>query len=51
VLGTTALNAATYLDMAWRGRSSSTAPQQAVEELANQGHVGAGVPGAADDGR
>lgn len=34
--GTTALNAVTYLDMAWRGRSSSTTPQQAVEELANR---------------
>jgi hypothetical protein len=34
--GTTALNAITYLDMAWRGRPSSTTPQQAVEKLAER---------------
>lgn len=34
--GTTALNAVTYLDMAWRGRPPSSTPQQAVEELARR---------------
>ena len=34
--GTTALNAVTYLDMAWRGRPASSTPQQAVEELARR---------------
>ena len=37
--GTTALNAATYLDMAARGRSSSTAPEEAAEKLAEKGSV------------
>lgn len=41
--GTTALNATTYLDMAARGRSSSSTPQDTVEALA--GTVGAQVPG------
>jgi hypothetical protein len=41
--GTTALNAVTYLDMAWRGRAASTAPGQAVEELA--GRSGVAIPG------
>lgn len=31
--GTTALNAATYLDMAFRGRPSSTTPQDTVAKL------------------
>jgi hypothetical protein len=44
--GTTALNAITYADMAWRGRPSSETPQQTVEKLAD----GAGVelPGDGD---
>lgn len=41
--GTTALNAVTYLDMACRGRPSSSAPTDAVEQLARK--VGTGVPG------
>jgi hypothetical protein len=38
--GTTALNAATYLDMAVRGRPASTAPRREVERVAEK----AGVP-------
>lgn len=45
--GTTALNAATYLDMAWRGRPSSSTPQQAVEELARR--AGAEIPGSGEE--
>jgi hypothetical protein len=45
--GTTALNAATYLDMAWRGRPSSSTPQQAVEELAKR--AGKAIPGAGEE--
>ena len=41
--GTTALNAATYADMAARGRPSSSTPQQAVEKLAGQ--AGVDIPG------
>lgn len=41
--GTTALNAVTYLDMAWRGRPPSSTPQQAVEELASR--AGQPIPG------
>jgi hypothetical protein len=37
--GSTALNAVTYLDMAARGRGSSSTPQQTVEELADKAHV------------
>ena len=33
--GTTALNAVTYLDMAWRARPSSSTPQQMVEKVAD----------------
>jgi hypothetical protein len=40
---TTALNAVTYLDMAWRGRPSSSTPQDTVLALAND--VGVEVPG------
>jgi hypothetical protein len=43
---TTALNAVTYVDMAWRGRPSSSTPQDTVEALAND--VGVEVPGDAD---
>jgi hypothetical protein len=37
--GSTALNAVTYLDMAVRGRGSSSTPEQTVEELAGKAHV------------
>ena len=41
--GTTALNAATYADMAWRGRPASSTPERTVEELAKRG--GRTIPG------
>jgi hypothetical protein len=44
--GTTALNAATYLDMAARGRPASSTPEDTVEVLA--GKVGVTVPGGED---
>ena len=44
--GTTALNAATYLDMAVRGRPTSSTPEDTVEALA--GVVHARVPGDDD---
>lgn len=47
--GTTALNAATYADMAWRGRAASRAPEQAVEELAKR--AGRDVPGEGEAGQ
>ncbi len=37
--GSTALNAVTYLDMAVRGRGSSSTPEQTVEALAEKAHV------------
>jgi hypothetical protein len=37
--GTTALNAVTYLDMAVRGRPSSSTPERTVEMLAEKAHV------------
>ena len=37
--GTTALNAVTYLDIAIRGRPSSSTPEQSVEKLAGLAHV------------
>jgi hypothetical protein len=41
--GTAALNAATYVDMVWRGRPASSTPEQTVEELAKRtGHT---IPG------
>lgn len=44
--GTTALNAATYLDMALRARPASETPQHAVDEIARRsGHP---VPGDGD---
>lgn len=46
--GTTALNAATYLDMTLRGRPSSSTPETTVERIA--GAAGAEVPGD-DDSR
>lgn len=45
--GTTALNAATYLDMAVRGRGSSRAPQNLVEAVANRADVK--IPGQGDE--
>ncbi|WP_188941453.1 hypothetical protein [Nakamurella endophytica] len=44
--GTTALNAATYLDMALRGRPASGTPQQLVETMAADAHVP--IPGSGD---
>ncbi len=44
--GTTALNAATYVDMVLRGRPSSDTPQRSVEALAQRAHLS--IPG--DDG-
>lgn len=41
--GTTALNAATYLDMSVRGRPTSSTPEDTVEALA--GTAGVDVPG------
>jgi hypothetical protein len=41
--GTTALNTATYLDMALRGRPSSSTPEDTVEALSQKTHVP--VPG------
>jgi hypothetical protein len=37
--GTTALNAVTYLDMAVRGRGSSSTPERTVEKLAETAHL------------
>lgn len=37
--GTTALNAVTYLDMAVRGRGTSSTPEDTVEKLAEKAHV------------
>ena len=45
--GATALNAATYLDMAVRGRASSSAPQDLVEAVA--GRAGVEIPGKGDE--
>ncbi len=44
--GTTALNAVTYLDMAVRGRPTSSAPEDTVEALA--GRLGQRIPGDED---
>lgn len=44
--GTTALNAATFLDMTVRGRPASTTPQQTVEQVA--GRLRVEVPGDAE---
>jgi hypothetical protein len=40
--GTTALNAATYLDMAVRGRPPSSSPQESVRRLAAKAHIDLG---------
>lgn len=42
--GTTALNAATYVDMAVRGRGTSSAPEDVVEKTAHK--AGLDIPGA-----
>jgi hypothetical protein len=44
--GTTALNAATYADMAMRGRATSSIPEQAVEKMAAD--AGLQIPGEGD---
>lgn len=44
--GTTALNAATYADMVWRGRPVSEVPTQTVERVAEMAHVD--IPGDGD---
>ncbi|GIM96158.1 hypothetical protein Ato02nite_079510 [Paractinoplanes toevensis] len=41
--GTAALNAATYLDMVWRGRGTSSTPEQTVEAIEDRLPVS--VPG------
>jgi hypothetical protein len=41
--GTTALNAVTYLDMAGRGRGTSSTPERTVEALARKAHLS--IPG------
>ncbi len=45
--GAIALNAATYLDMAVRGRVSSSAPQDLVEAVADR--AGVEIPGKGDE--
>jgi hypothetical protein len=47
--GTTALNAVTYLDMAVRGRPSSSTPEKTVETVADA--VGVSIPGSDDTRR
>jgi hypothetical protein len=44
--GTTALNAVTYLDMAVRGRPTSTTPEDTVEELSHKTRIS--IPGDGD---
>ena len=44
--GSTALNAVTYLDMAVRGRGTSSTPEDTVEKLAETAHVP--IPGEGD---
>jgi hypothetical protein len=47
--GTTALNVVTYLDMALRGRSASSTPEQTVEKLAETAHLS--IPGEGENRR
>jgi hypothetical protein len=49
--GTTALDAVTYLDMAVRGRATSSTPEQTVEKLAEKAHVPIPGEGATRDNR
>src|SRR5258707_1125563 len=44
--GTTALNMVGYLDMAWRGRAASSAPEATVDRLA--GRLGLAIPGGGE---
>jgi hypothetical protein len=44
--GSTALNAVTYVDMAVRGRPTSSTPEQTVEKLAETAHVP--IPGGGE---
>lgn len=44
--GTTALNAVTYIDMAVRGRPSSSTPEKTVEALSEKTHIP--IPGDGD---
>lgn len=44
--GATALNTATYLDMAVRGRATSSAPEQLADNMARE--VGLDIPGKGD---
>jgi hypothetical protein len=44
--GSTALNAVTYLDMAVRGRGTSSTPEDTVERLAEKAHID--VPGVGE---
>lgn len=45
--GTTALNTTSYLDMAVRGRPTSSTPEDTVEKLADLAHVS--IPGQGED--
>jgi hypothetical protein len=45
--GTAALNATTYLDMVWRGRGSSSTPEETIEALEDRLPVT--VPGEGDE--
>ncbi len=45
--GTTALNAVTYIDMAVRGRPTSSTPEDTAKKLAEQAHVT--IPGDDDE--
>ncbi|SNR36878.1 hypothetical protein SAMN06272737_104182 [Blastococcus mobilis] len=47
--GSTALNAVTYLDMALRGRGTSSTPEDTVEKLAETAHLT--IPGEGDTRR
>ena len=47
--GTTALNTATYLDMAVRGRGTSSTPEDTVEAIAAKMHLS--IPGGKDTRR
>jgi hypothetical protein len=49
--GTTALNAATYADMAVRGRGTSSAPQDLVEAVAGKANFSIPGPGEQHDNR
>jgi hypothetical protein len=49
--GTTALNAVTYLDMAWRGRPASRTPEDTVDKLAHLAGVSVPGEGTARDNR